>query len=219
MSGSLISGRPTLTSRICAPLSSCAMPSPRMYSMLFSRSAALNLLLPVGLMRSPMMTGFGPISTVCENDETTVLCLGTGAANGFLRHTSIILLMCAGVVPQQPPSACTPMPAISPMRVANSSASISNTVVPFSLRGRPAFGLTTIGREETSVRRLMIGFICTGPRPQLTPSASTRRPSSMATTESTVPPVSSLPFSSKIVVTTTGRSQLSLAASTAALAS
>ena len=219
ITGSSISGRPTLTSRICAPLSSCAMPSPRMYSMLFSRRAALNLLLPVGLIRSPMITGFGPISTACENEETTVRRLATGGRNGTLLHFSMVSRRCSGVVPQQPPSACTPMPAISSIRSENSAGAISNTVLPFSLRGRPAFGLTMIGSELTCVSRSMIGCICFGPRPQLTPSASTRKPSSMATVESTVPPVSSLPFSSKISVTSTGRSQFSLAANTAALAS
>ena len=101
--------------------------------------------------------------------------LATGGRNGTLRHFSMVSRRCSGVVPQQPPSACTPMPAISSIRSENSAGAISNTVLPFSLRGRPAFGLTMIGSELTCVSRSMIGCICFGPRPQLTPSASTRK--------------------------------------------
>ena len=110
---------------------------------------ALNLLLPVGLMRSPMMTGLGPISTACEKEETTVRCLGTGAANGFLpAHARSFCWMCAGVGAAAAAEArARPCSAISPMRSANSSASMSNTVVPFSLRGRPALGLTTMRKR------------------------------------------------------------------------
>ncbi|EJW94400.1 hypothetical protein EVA_17495 [gut metagenome] len=55
--------------------------------------------------------------------------------------------------------------------------------------------------------------------PQLIPSASTRSPSSIATTDGTSPPVKSFPRSSKIIVTKIGRFVRSFAASTAALTS
>ena len=80
-------------------------------------------------------------------------------------------------------------------------------------------GLTTMGREAQAASSFTMGPIWAGPMPQLTPRASTPRPSSRATVEATVPPVSSLPFSPYTVVTITGKSQFSLAASTAALAS
>ena len=37
--------------------------------------------------------------------------LATGGRNGTLRHFSMVSRRCSGVVPQQQPSACTPMPA------------------------------------------------------------------------------------------------------------
>ena len=64
-----------------------------------------------------------------------------------------------------------------------------------------------------------ISFICTGPSPQLIPRASTPRPSSRATAEAALPPVRSFPFSSKVMVTNTGRWECSLAPSTAAFTS
>lgn len=63
LSVSSISGSPTLTSSTWAPLSCWAIPSRRMYSMSFSRRACLKRALPVGLIRSPTMTGAPPIVT------------------------------------------------------------------------------------------------------------------------------------------------------------
>ena len=66
---------------------------------------------------------------------------------------------------------------------------------------------------------LTSSIICFGPKPQLKPTASTLRPSSIATALLTSPPVKSLPDSSKIIEVIIGKSEFSLTASTAALSS
>ncbi len=187
--------------------------------MLFSRSAALNLLLPVGLMRSPMMTGLGPISTVCENEETTVRCLGTGGRNGTRHGTfSMVSRRCwrraAAAAERVHAHACDFF-----HQVGNSAGAISNTVVPF-------FAARQTGIRDNNRKRGNLGqtlddrLLFTGPRPQLTPSASTRSPRAWQPSGiHRAAGEAACPFSSKMVVTTTGRSQFSLAASTAALAS
>ena len=62
-------------------------------------------------------------------------------------------------------------------------------------------------------------FICRGPKEQLIPKASTRKPSSIATMLSGSEPVISFSFSSYTFVTNTGREEFSLAAKTAAFVS
>ena len=170
-------------------------------------------------MRSPMMTGMEPISTALEKEDTTVRPFRSGGVTGMSRQAAVRARIWSGVVPQQPPSPHTPSFAMRSMTEANRSGFTSNTVLSPSRRGRPALGLTTTGTEDSFTSSSARGSICSGPMPQLTPRASTRRPSSRATVEAMVPPVSILPFSSYTVVTTTGRSLFSLAASTAALAS
>ena len=114
---------------------------------------------------------------------------------------------------------CTPSAAISFITSQNSSGTTSKTVLPSSVLGSPALGFTTMGSEQQAAMRFTIGSILSGPNPQLTPIASTLRPSSIATVPSTPPPVRSLPASSYTQVTITGRSHTSCAAMTAALAS
>ena len=65
-------------------------------------------------------------------------------------------------------------------------------------------------KEVYLLKSFRIGSICFGPSPQFSPSASTRSPSSIATTEGTSPPVRSFPLSSKIMVTNTGREEFLL---------
>ena len=84
----------------------------------------------------------------------------TGGRNGTLRHFSMVSRRCSGVVPQQPPSACTPMPADFFHQVGELSRRDIEYRLAVSLRGRPAFGLTMIGSELTCVSRSMIGCIC-----------------------------------------------------------
>ncbi len=56
--------------------------------------------------------------------------------------------MCAGVVPQQPPTSQTPLSTILAISSANSSGDTSKTVVPFSVLGKPAFGFIITGIEQ-----------------------------------------------------------------------
>ena len=219
MAGSSTPGRPTFTSSICAPASSCAAPSESKYSMFSVLSASLSLGLPVGFIRSPTMTGPAPSSTAVEKELTTVLCFLTGSANGSSRQRFTSAAMCSGVVPQQPPSSCAPASAILAMPSAKSPGERSNTVRPSTDRGRPAFGAAATGMLAAAANRSAMVSISSGPRPQLRPSASTRRPSSSAVTASGVPPVSSRARSSKAAVAITGSSEFSLAASTAAFSS
>lgn len=72
---SSISGRPTFTSRICAPASCWAMPSLRINGRSLSRKACLNLDFPVGFIRSPIIMGLSPNSTALLPEVTTVLCI------------------------------------------------------------------------------------------------------------------------------------------------
>ena len=179
----------------------------------------MNFDFPVGLIRSPIITGFFPISTAWAKEDTTVRCFLITGTGVFALHRSYTFRICSGVVPQQPPAIRAPISTISSIIAANSSASISYTVFPFSLRGRPALGLTITGIEETARSSFKISLICAGPRPQFIPRTSTPSPSSIAATEAGLPPVSSFPLSSKVTVTNTGRLQASFAASTAAFVS
>ena len=102
------------------------------------------------------------------------------------------------------------------MAWAKPQASMSYTVRPVSLLGRPALGFTIKGRDETLLKCFMNGSSWTGPRPQFRPMTSAPSPSRRAAAVSTVPPVSIFPFSSRVTVANTGRDETSLAASTAA---
>ena len=85
----------------------------------------MNFFLPVGLIRSPIITGLGPISTACEKEVTTEIFFFTGGSIGKSLTNSIVLDRYSGVVPQHPPSTCTFNEAISFISDANSSALIS----------------------------------------------------------------------------------------------
>ena len=83
----------------------------------------------------------------------------------------------------------------------------------------PALGFKTIGSEHASINCGSSLRICFGPKPQLNPTASAPSPSTIATALKTSAPVNSLPSSSNVNVTITGRSQFSFAAKSAALIS
>ena len=85
--------------------------------------------------------------------------------------------------------------------------------------GRPAFGFTMMGTSVHLEISSTIGTRSLGPREQLTPSASTPRPQRVRHIAETEQPVKVRPFSSKVIVTKTGRSLFSFAARTAALVS
>ncbi len=138
---------------------------------------------------------------------------------GISLHASTNARICAGVVPQQPPSTETPSKAITFIIPANSSGLTWNEVLPSTTTGSPALGFNTIGSDVTSRRRGRNPCITSGPKPQLRPNASTLSPSSIATAASISAPVRSLPSSSNTIVTTIGRLVFSLAAKTAALIS
>ncbi|CDA99520.1 uncharacterized protein BN538_01884 [Lachnospiraceae bacterium CAG:215] len=127
--------------------------------------------------------------------------------------------ICSGVVPQHPPITAAPLPAIFRIVCANASGSTSNTVSPSRCFGSPAFGFTMTGVEEYRWSSSRIGIICSGPIPQLIPSASTRNPSKRLTKAGTSAPVKSFFRSSNTAVTNTGRLVFSFAARTAALIS
>ena len=138
---------------------------------------------------------------------------------GIFLTFSAVFLIYSGVVPQQPPIILTPCEAISAIISENSSASTSNIVLPFSLLGRPALGTTATGIDAFFIKSGTSLFICTGPREQFIPSASTPSPSSIATIASISAPVISFALSSNTFVTIMGKSLFSLAAITAAFVS
>ena len=72
------------------------------------------------------------------------------------------------------------------------------------------------GRRVRRRNSRIMGRISLGPREQLMPMASAPSPSSTAAMEATVQPVKVRPFSSKLMVTNTGSSVFSFAASSAA---
>ena len=190
-----------------------------MYSKSPARIASFSRGLPVGLIRSPISSGRAPNSAVFVYEETTVRAGTLRAGTGLPRSASAMRRMCAGVVPQQPPSSATPSPAKRSAQPQNSSGPTGYVVSPFTATGRPAFGVTQTGRRVAASRRGTKSAICSGPRLQFMPTASAPRLSASVTAASMLPPVRSLPVESKVYVTTTGRSQFSFAASSAALTS
>jgi len=76
---------------------------------------------------------------------------------------------------------------------------------------------TISGNETASRIASKRGFICSGPVEQFTPNASAPNFSNVTAAVSTSVPNSALPSASKVMVTITGRSQVSLAAIKAAL--
>ena len=119
---SSMSGRPTLTSSTSAPRSACCTASCCKRPMSRLRSARLRRGLPVGLIRSPMTMGARDRSTARLPEVTTgppaFLGRGFGAIS---RQAAAMAAMCAGVVPQQPPTIHAPAPQISAIAAANSS--------------------------------------------------------------------------------------------------
>ena len=99
----------------------------------------------------------------------------------------------------------------------NISAVISYAPVRGS--GRPAFGLTMIGKSVHSIISATMGRSSAGPSEQLTPSAAMPSASSVTATEDTAAPRKVRPFSSKVIVTQMGSFVCSFAESTAAFTS
>ena len=91
--------------------------------------------------------------------------------------------------------------------------------VPVTGSGSPAFGFTMIGRAVHFAISRTIGMSSAGPREQLTPTASTPRPSIVRHIADTEQPVKVRMLDSKVMVTKTGSVLFSFAARTAAFVS
>ncbi len=136
------SSRPSsmLTSIICAPLSTCCRATIRALSYSPFRIIFLNSAEPVTLVRSPTLT----------NSESAAMFIGSRPARRHLISTSGICrggnfatasamaLMCAGVVPQQPPMMLR-KPDCAHSAISFAIASGDSSYSPNSL-GRPALG-------------------------------------------------------------------------------
>ncbi len=132
---------------------------------------------PVGLIRSP------------DKDRAVNLhrpAVGGHHRPGFrpigwgwiVRQRSATAAMWAGVVPQQPPIPQAPIRASSSIVAANASGPVSNTVQPSThTMGQAGIGIHHHRQGGASEQLRKQPFICSGPIPQLTPSASTRSPS------------------------------------------
>ena len=95
---------------------------------------------PVTLVRSPMMVKLlsGRISSISSPEYRDRRGGGAGVRGGCFHTASAIALMCAGVVPQQPPTTFSqPSRANSPSTAAIDSGVSSN---PPRALGRPALG-------------------------------------------------------------------------------
>ena len=173
--------------------------------------------MPVGLILSPIILGCD-IATACVGEHTAapvfLLCVA-----GLPSVLSIFLssLIKSGVVPQHPPNTFIPYGSRIFIDSAKSAADRLYLLVLGS--GSPALGLRTIGRLVQSASSFTTGSSSFGPREQLTPIASTPSPSRVNAIDCTDTPVNVLWFISNVIVTMTGRSEFSFAASTPALTS
>ncbi len=126
--------------------------------------------------------------------------------------------ICSGVVPQQPPSNCTPAAAKRAVFSAKGSGAKRKTVSPLTSSGKPALGSTSTGTLENDNISSITGTICSGPALQLVPNATTPRFCMVSTKISGVDPVKLTP-SSKVMDTIIGKLHCWRMATTAALAS
>ena len=125
--------------------------------------------------------------------------------------------ICSGSEPQQPPTIPAPASTNASICFAYSAGVILYTVFPSESSGIPAFGFAITGISATAAIRLIIGTMVSGPAEQFTPTASAPRACSTTTAASGVVPYIVLLSPAKVKVTITGKSQVSLIASTAAL--
>ncbi len=221
-------GAPTFTSSTPAPWAACSVARRRAAAWKFWESSSARAFLPVGLMRSPMMTsGFSPPKAT--EDDRQVSTSGEGSGGTGLRQGRSATAarkaeMCAGVVPQQPPRNLAPISAKARHCRAKSSGPRRNTVRPSSSSsGRPALGCTRSDVESLGSMARTTSTICSGPAEQLVPRKSTPRFCMVSMKVSGDVPVRDL-APSKVMVTPTGRSrescsETSRAAMTMALAS
>ena len=127
--------------------------------------------------------------------------------------------MCAGVVPQHPPIRFAPAAANRSANAAISAGLFRKTVLPSTSSGSPALGSTERHAGATPAIASRSGSISSGPRLQFTPTAAApEAASTMAATSGGVPE-KVLPSSPKVAWATTGMSETSRAATSAAFAS
>ena len=140
---------PIFTSSMSAPASTCARASFFTETKLPAWISSRIFFRPVGLMRSPIMTGAypGPAKTVRVREVKAVkgATVRFGASAGSASMARRMARMCAGVVPQQPPVKETPASAKREMYAAMSSGPRGKWVSFPSRTGMPAFGWMMIG--------------------------------------------------------------------------
>ena len=126
-----------------------------------------------------------------------------------------------GDEPQHDPIAATPASRAAHANAPISSGVPGKTVRPSSSRwGSPALGCTITGSRVALTIRAARGSICSGPRPQFSPTASAPAASRItAAVSGSVPERSIRPLSPKVQLAHTGRSVTLFAASTAQRAS
>ena len=174
-------------------------------------------------MRSPMTAILWP----SQGRSTTVWALVTDMLGLRRRGLGVWLsisvhkaAMCAGVVPQQPPTTLTPSAIMPATASAYSGAWISKTVLPSSSTwGSPALACTMMGLSVTVSIRAASPRSSAGPWLQLMPKTSAPMASSVMAATSGLVPRKVRPSSSKVMVAKTGRSEFSRQARTAALIS
>jgi hypothetical protein len=98
-----------LTSMICAPLATCSRATSSAAPNSPFLTSFLNLAEPVTLVRSPTLTnGMSLVSVNGSRPERRIRGAISGTCRGALPATaSAMARMCAGVVPQQPPTTLT----------------------------------------------------------------------------------------------------------------
>ncbi len=127
--------------------------------------------------------------------------------------------MCAGVVPQQPPTTVAPASRMGAIARAKSSGPTSNTVLPSSTRGNPALGWAMSRPRAKGAASAARGANSSGPSEQLRPTAAAPSADSVDAAIAGVVPRKVRPSSPKLMVANTGSAVCSTAASTAAFAS
>ena len=178
--------------------------------------ASLSFFFPVGLIRSPTMTG-PLISTTSSGVQTAAGSSLHGDAGISPPAALRSALMKDGSVPQQPPMNLTPR-AGKPVESAAKDLP-SSPYSPDSGSGSPALGFAIKGRSVQRDSSSIIGRTSAGPSEQFTPMAETPSPWSIRAIDATVVPVKVRISFSKVIVHITGRSVFSTAARTAALSS
>ena len=144
---------------------------------------------------------------------------GAGATGSAFRSALLSAAMCSAVVPQQPPKMATPALRNSGTSSTNCSGGQLYTVLPSTISGMPALGLTISGTRENSRRRFICGSISAGPAEQFRPNASMPMPCKTVRAAVISVPERLRPFSSQVKVTKMGLSLTLRTARTAALAS